>query len=106
EQHPSATHLPETWTCASIAVRLNSLLKGTSAVRPVVLRRMIDLLTHNIVPIIPLRGSISASGDLSPLSYIAGAIQGKSTIRIHSKDQDDAFADTAFSKSGLEPVAL
>ncbi|KAF1956864.1 phenylalanine ammonia-lyase [Byssothecium circinans] len=106
EQPAGTNHLPETWTRASIIIRLNSLLKGYSAVRPIVLDRLLDLLAHDIIPIIPLRGSISASGDLSPLSYIGGAIQGKSTIRIHSDTGESDFADVAFIRTGLEPVTL
>ncbi|PHH64514.1 hypothetical protein CDD81_4293 [Ophiocordyceps australis] len=55
---------------------------------------------------IPLRGSISSSGDLSPLSYICGAIQGKSTIRVLSRDHEHVYADSAFAKAGLEPVVI
>lgn len=56
---------------------------------------------------IPLRGSISASGDLSPLAYISGAIQGKSTIRVLRPNQkQDVYADEALAEAGLEPVSL
>ena len=58
------------WVRASIIVRINSLASGLSGVRPAILQSMIELLKHDIVPRVPLRGSISASGDLMPLSYI------------------------------------
>lgn len=74
--------------------------------RPVVIERLQDLLKHNIIPIIPLRGSISASGDLSPLSYIGGAILGKRTIRIFSKTEQNLTADRAFADAGLQPVCF
>ncbi|PVI01655.1 phenylalanine ammonia-lyase [Periconia macrospinosa] len=107
EQVAGANELAETWTRASIVIRLNSLLKGHSAVRHVVLDRLVDLLTHDIIPVIPLRGTISASGDLSPLSYIAGAIQGKPTIRLHATSSSDpTFADMAFTRANLSPVTL
>ncbi|KAK7938125.1 phenylalanine ammonia-lyase [Apiospora aurea] len=64
---------------------------------------MQDLLTHNIIPMMPLRGS---SGDLSPLSYITGAIQGKCTIRILSKKHQGVYVDTAFMESKSDPVAI
>lgn len=105
EQSPEAVHLPETWTRAAILIRLNSLVKGYSAVRPETVTRIADLLSNNIIPIIPLRGSISASGDLSPLSYIGGAIQGNPTIRVHSVSGDQ-YADVAFARAGLTPVTL
>lgn len=55
---------------------------------------------------IPTRGSISASGDLSPLSYIAGAIQGKPTIRVLCHGPESMYANTSFMDAGLEPVKL
>ena len=106
EQAASSTYIPLTWTRAAITVRMNSLLKGCSGVRPVVVERLSDLLRHNIIPIIPLRGSISASGDLTPLSYVGGAIQGKPTIRIFGEDGSNLRADQAFRRAGLEPVTF
>ncbi|KAI9839837.1 MAG: hypothetical protein M1819_000027 [Sarea resinae] len=70
------TIMPEAWVRASMVVRSNSLASGNSGVRPEVLRNLVAFLQKNIVPAVPLRGSISASGDLSPLSYIAAALQG------------------------------
>ena len=88
-------------------IRLNSLIKGFSGVRPEIVERLNDLLHHDIIPIIPLRGSISASGDLSPLSYIAGALQGKRTIRVFSKPgKKGVTANQAFLHAKLEPISL
>ncbi|KAF2463876.1 phenylalanine ammonia-lyase [Lindgomyces ingoldianus] len=98
-------HLPETWTRATILIRLNSLVKGNSAVRAETVSRMRDLLIKDIIPIVPLRSSISASGNLSPLSYIGGAIQGKPTIRVHP-NSSRLNAASAFRQIGLEPVEL
>ncbi|KAH9908163.1 phenylalanine and histidine ammonia-lyase [Xylariomycetidae sp. FL2044] len=98
--------VPWSWARATIAIRINTLISGASGVRPVIVRRMRDLLKHDVIPMIPLRGSISASGDLSPLSYVGGAILGKSTIRVLSKDPDAVYADVALARAGLEPVKL
>ncbi|KAI1138394.1 phenylalanine and histidine ammonia-lyase [Hypoxylon sp. FL0543] len=100
------SYLPWPWARAAILIRINSLVSGCSAVRPVIVERMQDLLKYDIIPMIPMRGSISASGDLSPLSYICGAIQGKSSIRILSRDNQHLYADAAFFNHGLEPLAL
>lgn len=97
--------IPVTWTRAAISIRINSLLKGYSGVRPVIVERLCDLLNYNIIPVIPLRGSISASGDLSPLSYVGGAIQGKRTIRVFPQC-DHLTAERAFADFDLEPVVL
>ena len=102
-----ALFLPRNWARAAILIRINSLIKGFSGVRPVVIDRLQDLLKYDIIPMIPLRGSISASGDLSPLSYIAGAIQGKSTVRILSSVENTSlYADTAFAQARIEPISL
>ena len=69
--------MPASWVRATMLVRCNSLLRGHSAVRLEVLEALASLLKHDIVPLVPLRGSISASGDLCPLSYIAGMLAGK-----------------------------
>ncbi|KAF2466548.1 phenylalanine ammonia-lyase [Lindgomyces ingoldianus] len=77
---PFSMSLKEEWVRAAILIRANSLARGHSAVRPQIVRSLLALLKHNITPLIPLRGSISASGDLSPLSYIAGALEGNPGI--------------------------
>ncbi|KAI6297080.1 hypothetical protein MCOR03_003346 [Pyricularia oryzae] len=101
-----SSHLPWSWARAAILIRINSLISGCSSVRPVIVERMRDLLTYDIVPMIPMRGSISASGDLSPLSYVCGAIQGKPTIRVRSHNGACQYADEAFADLGLEPIAI
>ena len=106
ESPPELSHMPYTWARASVLIRLNSLVKGYSGVRPVLAERLKDLLQHDIIPVIPLRGSISASGDLSPLSYIAGALQGKRTIRVFSKTGPKITADRSFAQADLEPISL
>jgi histidine ammonia-lyase len=58
-------------TRAVIATRLVSLCKGFSGVSMELLRQMARLLQHDILPRIPAEGSVGASGDLTPLSYLA-----------------------------------
>ena len=83
DETPSPT-IPEPWVRASILIRTNSLVRGHSGVRLNVINGLIDLLNNDIVPLIPLRGSISASGDLIPLSYIGGTLQGKRGIKVYA----------------------
>lgn len=55
--------MPAPWVRASLALRAHGFLNGHSAVREEVLRSFLALLEHDVLPVIPLRGSISASGE-------------------------------------------
>ncbi|KAL4792233.1 L-Aspartase-like protein [Aspergillus venezuelensis] len=98
-------HLPRSWVRAVILLRINSLIKGYSGVRLAILSCLQALLTHDTIPMVSLRGSISASGDLSPLTYISSAIQGKPTIRIFCPVKD-VYADEALAQVNLQPASL
>ncbi|PWZ02974.1 putative phenylalanine ammonia-lyase [Testicularia cyperi] len=77
----SSLIMPEAWVRGAIVVRLSSLMRGHSGVRWEVLQTMQKLfLENNVTPVVPVRSSISASGDLSPLSYVAGALAGQKGI--------------------------
>ncbi|KAJ5809923.1 L-Aspartase-like protein [Penicillium pulvis] len=89
---------------AAMLVRCNSLLRGHSAVRPQVIEHMIAFLCNSMTPVVPLRGSISASGDLTPLSYIAGALEGNPDISIHTPNGEIIGADQALREMKLEPL--
>jgi phenylalanine ammonia-lyase len=65
---------------ATVLVRANCLARGHSAVRLVVIERLLDLLNSGITPAIREQGSVGASGDLVPLSYVAAAIQGERQV--------------------------
>ncbi|KAI1736257.1 L-Aspartase-like protein [Xylaria scruposa] len=77
---PGTTCMPEAWVRASMVVRLNSLAAGASGVRVQITDRLSELLNEDVVPLVPLCGSISASGDLIPLVYIGGVMQGKKYV--------------------------
>ena len=56
---------------AAILVRANTLAKGYSGVREVVVDTLLELLNRHVTPIIPSQGSLGSSGDLAPLSHLA-----------------------------------
>lgn len=78
----SNSTMPEAWVRAAILIRMNSLIRGHSGVRWEFIEALGKLLEENIVPCVPLRGSISASGDLIPLSYVAGTLMGNPNIYV------------------------
>ncbi|KAG7449657.1 phenylalanine ammonia-lyase [Guyanagaster necrorhizus] len=92
-----STTMPESWVRGAILIRMNSLIRGHSGVRWELIEKMKQLLDYNITPVVPLRGSISASGDLSPLSYIAGALVGNPSIRVF--DGPAAFGSRTITPS-------
>ncbi|KAJ3070400.1 hypothetical protein HDU98_006584 [Podochytrium sp. JEL0797] len=64
-------------TRGAMILRVLSMSRGGSAVRLELIQVLIKLIEARVTPCVPLRGSISASGDLMPLSYIAGLISGR-----------------------------
>lgn len=61
---------------AALATRLNAFLKGHSGVRRKLVEIVEAMLNHGIVPLVPLRGSVGASGDLCPLSHLFAVLLG------------------------------
>ncbi|KAI1383434.1 phenylalanine ammonia-lyase [Hypoxylon trugodes] len=100
-----AQAMPSSWVRGAIVVRCNSTLRGHSAVSLPILKAFTALLEHNLNPMVPLRGSVSSSGDLMPLSYVAGSIEGNPDILIE-KNGKVLSAPEALKEAGLEPVKL
>jgi histidine ammonia-lyase len=63
--------LAEDETRAMMALRANTLAKGFSGVRPVVVETLLAMLARGVLPVIPSQGSVGASGDLAPLAHLA-----------------------------------
>jgi len=84
--------LPELESAAVLAARIVSLASGRSGVRALVLDRLCELLEARCLPRIPELGSVGASGDLAPLSYIAGMAAGEGRVRLRGRVIDAAEA--------------
>ncbi|KAL3426896.1 phenylalanine ammonia-lyase [Phlyctema vagabunda] len=106
----STLAMPESWVRSAMLIRCNSLIRGHSGVRITIIENLVKLLKHNYVPFVPLRGSISASGDLSPLSYIAGVLEGNPDVQVWTDGPDGSrqliSAKVALTILGLEPVVF
>lgn len=64
-------------TRAIMLMKANSLSQGFSGIRAEVVETMLDLLSADVLPVIPCKGSVGASGDLAPLAHLALALIGE-----------------------------
>lgn len=90
-------------SAAVVAVRAVSLSRGYSGVRLALLERLCDLLEHRILPVIPEEGSVGASGDLTPLSYLGALLVGEREAWV---DGRVVPAADALAQAGLAPLEL
>ncbi|KAM7183486.1 phenylalanine ammonia-lyase [Naviculisporaceae sp. PSN 640] len=107
----SATCMPESWARAAMLIRLNSLAGGASGIRVDIAESLMQLLNKDIVPRIPVRGSISASGDLSALAWIGAVMQGKPSATCFAGPRDYSprrvlRSDIALSEASIAPITL
>ncbi|KAF4122192.1 phenylalanine ammonia-lyase [Geosmithia morbida] len=108
DREPPHVMAPE-WVRGAMIARVNQNLRGHSAVRLEVLQALIAMVEGGVVPLVPLRGTISASGDLMPMSYIAGALAGNPDVYVqmgNGRDMRVLSAPDALREVGLAPTGL
>ena len=96
-------YFDETAGRAILAARTASLVQGVSGVRLDLLKTLIALINKGIVPIIPEEGSVGASGDLTPLSYVAAVLMGERDVYYNEQKTP---AKEALAKEGIAPLHL
>lgn len=90
-------------TRAVLAARLSSLAQGVSGVSLGLLTQLTQLLAHDVLPLIPAEGSVGASGDLTPLSYVAAVLCGERDVLWEGRVQPAA---EVLPRLGLTPLKL
>lgn len=90
-------------TRALMAVRLASLCKGYSGVSVELLEQIVRLLDAGLLPLVPSEGSVGASGDLTPLSYLAAVLCGEREVWRNGVQVDAA---QALREASITPLRL
>ena len=90
-------------TRAVLATRLTSLSQGMSGVSVGLLEQITRLLQHDVLPQIPAEGSVGASGDLTPLSYLAAVLCGEREVLFEGEVRPAAEVLQAL---GIQPLRL
>ena len=95
--------LPDEVVRAMLLLRANSLVAGRSGVRPLVPETLVEMLERGVLPVVPSKGSVGASGDLAPLAHIALVLMGEGRARFAGRTVDGGEALRA---AGIRPVTL
>lgn len=98
---------------AAMLIRIASLARGFSGVRPVVVQRLADMLNAGVLPAVPEFGSLGASGDLIPLAHLAIVLSRSGEDEDCDEESGQALVDgeivsglEAMRRAGLERIVL
>lgn len=84
-----------------LLLRANALCGGVSGVRPLLVEMMVEMLNKNVVPVVPQKGSLGASGDLAPLAHMCLPLLGKGRAVYEGVEMDGG---EAMAKAGIQTV--
>jgi histidine ammonia-lyase len=95
--------LSEIETRVMMLLRANTLAKGFSGVRPIVVETLCEMLNSGVHPVIPSQGSVGASGDLAPLAHLAAVAIGEGFAIFKNEQLTGA---EAMKRAGIAPLVL
>ncbi|MGQ3112869.1 MAG: histidine ammonia-lyase [Brevundimonas sp.] len=95
--------LPDAVTRLLMVLKIASLSKGASGIRRETLEALIALVNADVLPCIPSKGSVGASGDLAPLAHMSCVLIGVGEARHDGQTLD---AEAALARVGLTPLTL
>ena len=87
----------------ALLLRTHALARGCSGIRPSTVQALMRLVEADILAVVPRQGSVGASGDLSPLSFLALPLLGLGRVRVGGRETD---AKSALRRAGLAPLRL
>jgi histidine ammonia-lyase len=96
--------MPREVVRAMVLLRVRSLARGYSGVRPLVAQSLVDLLNADLTPWVPEHGSLGASGDLAPLAHCALVLLGEGWVL--GPGSSRVPAEAALAQAGLAPISL
>lgn len=88
---------------AMLLIRINTLMRGHSGIRVSTLEALTAMLNAGVVPVVPEKGSVGASGDLAPLSHLAIVLLGGGEAFYQGERMSGA---EALKRAGLTPIRL
>jgi histidine ammonia-lyase len=94
---------PDDVVRAAMLLRANALAKGYSGARVETAELLVECLERGVLPYVPSRGSVGASGDLAPLAHLALPLIGEGKAWV---DGELCAGDEALARVGLEPLRL
>jgi histidine ammonia-lyase len=86
-----------------LLLRANTLARGFSGVTPELIELLIGMLNKDLLPVVPSRGSVGASGDLAPLAHLALPVIGRGRVRLKGEELPGV---AGLQRVGLEPHTL
>jgi len=99
-----------------LLLKAASLAQGYSGISEAVVRRLLDFLAHDCLPVVPVQGSVGASGDLAPLAHLALALVGEGrSAHVAAPPAGRTYDEgtpsyvpsaSALASAGLTPIAL
>lgn len=95
--------MPDEIVRAMMVLRINTLAKGYSGIRPETLDMLIRMFNEGIVPVIPSQGSVGASGDLVQLAHLVLTMMGKGYVKYKNSVID---SKKALRSANIKPVQL
>lgn len=88
---------------AMLLLRARTLSQGHSGVRVEIVERLVEMLSRDLLPVVPSQGSVGASGDLAPFAHLALPVIGEGLLKVEGQVRDAA---AALKTAGLAPIKL